>query len=58
MTNFYLQNTFWGGLEGACRKVRWATTEECGARRKIVLVRMEKKEQRERYGVQSTVSGA
>lgn len=42
----------------ACRKIRWATTEESGARRKTVLVRMEKKEQRERCGVRSTAPGA
>lgn len=41
-----------------CWKIRWATTEESGARRKIVLVRKEKKEQRERYGVRSTAPGA
>lgn len=33
------------------RKIRWKTTEESGPRTKTALVRMERKEQCESYGV-------
>lgn len=60
VTKFYLQRIMLGWI-GRCmsggQTIRWEAAKESGARRKTVLVRMEKKEQGKRYWVRTTALG-
>lgn len=62
VTNFLFAKNIlgWTGrCMSVCRKIRRVTTKSLGPEgRKTVLIRVEKKEQRERSGVQSTAPGA